>query len=258
MAIITLTSDWGTRDHYLAAVKGKLIRSIPGVSIVDISHHIPPFNSSQAAFILKNCHADFPEETIHIIGINTEESDKFPHIIAEYNNQFFIGTDNGIFSLIFASEPSQIIELNIPQDSDKFTFSTYTRFIRAAVEIARGTALASLGEPLKKLQQKLTFQPITEKDSIKGLVIYVDNYENIITNITEDVFRKIAGSRSYRILLRGESIDRLRDSYMDVPVGDVVALFGSHGHLEIAINQGNASSLLGLYLDDTIRIEFEN
>lgn len=256
MAIITLTSDWGTKDHYLGAVKGKLISKLPDARIIDITHQIPVFNTTQAAFIIKNCYRDFPEGSIHIIAVNSEESDKNPHVIVEYKKQFFIGTDNGIFSLIFDEKPQQIIELSIPQDSDRFTFSTYNRFIQAAVQLAAGDPPASLGEVLGKLNEKLSFRPITDKNMIKGLVIYIDNYENIITNITEEVFQKISAKRKFEIILRGEVIRKIHQSYTDVPAGDIVALFGTHGHLEIAINQGNASSLLGLSLDDILRIEF--
>lgn len=256
MSVITLTSDWGLKDHYLGAVKGKLLKLLPDTQIVDISHQITPFSSMQAAFVLRNCYHDFPEGTIHIIAVNTEESDKFPHCIIEIEKQYFIGTDNGTFSLLFDKNPDRIIELDILQDSNHFTFSTYDRFIKAAVELVKGTDLEKLGDKREKLVEKISFNPVTEGNIMKGIVIYVDNYENVITNITEDKFKDFGKNRKFDILLRGESLNKIHTSYSDVPVGEIVALFGTHGHLEIAVNQGNASSLLGLYLDRTIRIEF--
>lgn len=258
MTVITLISDWGLKDHYLGAVKGKLMNFLPDARIVDISHSIPPFNTTQAAFILKNVYKNFPIGTIHIIALNTEESDKYPHTIVEAEGQYFIGTDNGIFSLIFDEKPDRIIEMNIPQDSDYFTFSTLDRFAKAAIELAHGNVLASLGEEKENLIEKLTFRPVTDKNLIKGMVIYIDNYENVIVNITSKLFEELRRGRNFEILLRGETITSINKSYNDVGAGDVLALFGSHGFLEIAINQGNASSLLGLKMDDLIRVEFQD
>jgi S-adenosylmethionine hydrolase len=133
MPIITLTSDWGHSDHYIGAVKGSILSLLPDVKIIDISHQVAPFNIEQAAFILKNCYKNFPKGTIHIIGVNTEESDKNPHTVVFINDHYFIGTDNGIFSMIFDKPPKKIIELNIMQDSDYFTFSTRDRFVKAAI-----------------------------------------------------------------------------------------------------------------------------
>jgi len=257
MAIITLTSDWGLKDHYLGVVKGKLYKQLPEVRIVDISHQVPPFNSVQAAFILKNCYRDFPDGTVHILAVNTEESDKNPHTVVYANKQYFIGTDDGIFSIILEKHPEKVIELTIPQDSGLFTFSTRDRFIKTAIHLAQSKKLEELGPERKQLNQKLTFQPVTSKDVIKGMVIYVDNYENVITNISRDLFDKIGNNRRFNLVLRGETLNTLYESYTDVPVGEIVGLFNSSGLLEIAINQGNASSLLGLYMDDTVRIEFE-
>ncbi len=256
MSVITLTSDWGLKDHYLGMVKGKLLKLLPGAQLVDISHQIAPFSIIQAAFVLKNAYRDFPDGSVHILAVNTEESDKFPHCIVEMDKQYFIGTDNGTFSLIFDKKPDSIIELDILQDSNHFTFSTYNRFIRAAVEIIHGTDLNKLGDPREKLVEKISFNPVTEGNMLKGMVIYVDNYQNVITNITEKKFKDFGKSRKFEIHLRGESLDRIHTSYSDVPVGEIVALFGTHGHLEVAVNQGNASSLLGLYLDASLRIEF--
>ncbi len=257
MAIITLTSDWGTKDHYLPVVKGRLIKQLPDVNIIDITHDIPPFNSVQAAFVLKNCYREFPDGTIHIIAINTEESDKNPHTVVFADKQYFIGTDDGIFSTILDKKPEKIIEITITQDSDYFTFSTRDRFIKAATHILKKEKIEELGPERKSLNQKIAFKPVTEGNVIKGMVIYVDNYENVITNISQELFEKFSKGKNFRIMLRGEVITKLQQSYTDVAPAEIAALFNTSGLLEIAINQGNASSLLGLYLDDTIRIEFE-
>ena len=256
MGIITLTSDWGLKDHYAGSVRGTIMKQMPEATIIDISHNVPPFNTKEAAFILKNAYPAFPEGTVHIIGVNTEESDLHPHVAVSIHGQYFIGSDNGIFALIFDEEPDQIIELDIVQDSDLFTFSTRDRFVKAAVHLSSGKKITELGNVRKKLTEKIGFKPVIEKDVIKGMVIYVDNYENVITNITRTLFDKTRNNRAFRIVFRGGVIDRISDSYSEVPFGEILALFGTTGHLEIAMNNGTASGLLGLDPDDPVRIEF--
>lgn len=257
MPVITLTSDWGIKDHYLATVKGVLLQHLPDANIIDISHEIPPFNLKEAAYVLRNAYPFFPDGSIHILGIDTEESDEHPHVVLKKGGHFFIGADNGVFSLIFFNEPpDECVELNIMQDSDFFTFSTRDRFIKAAVHLAKGLPLKDLGPVHENLLQKSHFKPVVENDAIKGIVIYIDNYENVITNITREMFNTERKGRNYKVVIRGEEIPGISESYSDVAVSHMAALFGSNGHLEIAINQGNASSLLGLYMDAPVRIEF--
>jgi len=257
MPIITLTTDWGLKDHYAAAVKGKLYSQLPDLKIVDISHQVAPFSIEQAAFVFKNCYQNFPEGTIHILGVSTEESEKSPHTALFHNGHYFIGADSGIFSMIFDDQPEKIVELNIPQDSDSFTFSSHNRFVNAAVHLASGKPLEELGDLREKINLKLQFKPAINKDTIKGMVIYIDAYENLVTNITQDLFKSVGKGRKYHVLLRGEKINKVYQSYNDVPIGEIVVIFGSNAHLEVAINHGNASSLLGISLNDSIMIEFK-
>jgi len=256
MALITLTSDWGMKDHYLASVKGAILSQIPDARIVDISHSIPPHDLTQAAFVIRNCYRDFPPGTIHLIGISTEESETRPHTAISAEGQYFIGCDNGIFSLIFDKPPDKIVEIGLMQDSEFFTFSTRYRFIRAAAMLAGGGNIEDLGNLRDQLNEKILFAPVTEKDMIKGIVIYIDNYQNVITNISREKFREVGKNRKFTIYLRGEEINSISESYSDVPSGEVLALFGCHGNLEIAMNNANAGSLLGLSIDSPVRVEF--
>ncbi|MBN1340601.1 MAG: SAM-dependent chlorinase/fluorinase [Bacteroidales bacterium] len=258
MPIITLTSDWGYKDPYLGAVKGAILSKIPGATIVDISHRVPSFNIEQAAYILKNVYPEFPDGTIHILAINTEESDKEAHTAVFTDNQYFIGTDNGIFSLIFDKKPEAIVELTIPQESGHFTFSTRDRFINAAMMIANGKKLQDIGTLRQGLNEKILFEPVITGDIIKGHVIYIDNYENVITNIKETLFKSFGKGRRFSISIRTHEINKISTSYNDVPPGEILALFASGGLMEIAMNQGNASGLLGIKIRDLVRIEFFN
>lgn len=258
MAIITITSDWGQKDHYTGAVKGGILTMMPEATIVDITHEIAPFDIQAASFVISNCYKNFPKGSIHIIGINTEASIETPHIAALYNGHYFIGADNGIFSLICNSKPDKIIELNIPQESDYFTFSARDVFVKVAVMIAKGEAIESMGIKKDFFKEALNLQPVIEANTIKGNIIYVDSYENVVTNISRELFREAGKNRKFVITFRsGYEIDRISEAYNDVDEGEKLALFGSTGNLEIAINMGNASSLLGIKTRDFVRIEFE-
>ena len=256
MAIITLTSDWGLKDHYIGVVKGAILNKMPSVNIIDITHNIASFEIEQAAFVIRNCYRYYPKGTVHILAINTEESEIHPHTVIENEGQYFIGTDNGIFSMIFDNKPDKIFELTIPQESDFYTFSTRDRFVKAAVHLASGKKVEDLGTKKDDLLQKILLHPVIDNNLLKGHIIHIDNYQNLITNIKKTLFDEVGKERNFGIFFRTYEIKKISQSYLDVPIGEILALFGSNEHLEIAINQGNASGLLGLNTKDPIRIEF--
>ena len=258
MSIITLTSDWGQRDYFLAAVKGRILSRLSSVNIIDISHGISPFNLKQASFIIRNSYPFFPKGTVHIISLLTEPSEKTPHLAVQYDGQFFIGADNGIFSLIFGHNPEKIISISSGNFTELKEISSSERFIQAAVHLAAGNPVEDLGEPVHQWKEQLHFLPVVSGDIIRGVVIYINQYENVITNITRELIEKTGKGRKFTVEFRGETIKKISQAYQDVPIGEIAALFGSTGHLEIAINQGNAASLLGLDINDPVRVEFKD
>ena len=141
MSIITLTTDLGLKDYYVAGIKGHILSQLPDANIVDISHEIPAFNISVAAFCLKNCYYDFPKGSIHIIGVSPEANEFTRHVVIKYQNHYFIGADNGIFSLLFDEIPEVIFDLNIISNEEKRTFPTKDIFVSAACHIGRGGTL---------------------------------------------------------------------------------------------------------------------
>lgn len=259
MAVITLTTDWGTKDHYLASVKGAILAQMENARIIDVSHEIAPFDLNEASYILRNVWENFPEGTIHIVGVNSEASPDHPHVLIKEKGQYFIGADNGIFSLMFDETPEEIYELDIIQASNKFTFSTKDVFVQVAKHITEGNSLEDLGDKLPELTKRMAFQPVTEPNIIKGKIIYIDRYQNVVTNINESLFKKMCGKKKFQILISAGKykIKKIDTSYSDVGEGELVALFGSDYLLEIAQNRGRAAGLLGLQLDDVVRIEIE-
>ncbi len=258
MTIITLTSDWGGGNHYPGSVKGALLKQVPDAVIVDITHSIESFDIMQASFVVRNTWENFPPDTIHIIGVNTEAGIDTPHIAVKYQNQYFIGADCGIFSLIFDDNKVEAVELDIIQDSDYFTFSTRDVFVKAAAMIASGKPFDSMGQPYLSLNERILFKPVVYPDKIIAKVIFIDNFGNVFVNIDQQMFRNECRGRPFLISFRapGDGISAIHQSYGDVLPGEKVALFGATDFLEIAINQGKASSLLGLGLNDAITIEF--
>ena len=261
MSIITLTTDLGIKDHYIAIVKGEIYKQIADINIVDISNEISKFDIQEAAFVFKNSFQHFPDGTVHIIGVNDELTNKTQHIAIEINNQFVIGADNGIFSLIFDKTfPNKIVQLNIPLDSNVLTFAIKDIFIKAACHLVRGGTLEMIGTPLSDFQQKAaSLQAVTNRDSIRGVVMHIDSYGNATTNINKDTFNRIGMNREFDILYGRESerITKIRKKYKEEPAGEKLAIFSTNGYLEIAMNQGKANELLGLHHYDIIRIEFK-
>lgn len=263
----------GDTDFYVAALKGKILSLHPEAKIVDISHKITPFNIAQGAFTLKNAAIEFPEKSIHILGISPEidididrpEDGIYP-ILVQFKDQYFIGADNGQFALLFGQEtPDQIIRLeNHLSNQQDINFPIKNIFIPVATAIAKGENPENLGSPIQSVRQAFSFAPVIEENLIKGSIVHIDHYGNVLTNISKADFERVGKNNPFTIYFRTKDyfIEEISNAYGAVPQGEKVALFSSSGFLEIAINQGvrgmggGASELFGLHLNDVIRVEF--
>lgn len=258
MHLVTLTSDWNESDYYIGAIKGRILSICPDANIQDLNHKIKPFNTSQAAFVVRNCYPNFPEGTIHIIAVNTEPEKDSPLIAARIDNHYFLCADNGIIGLIAKSEPQKVISLNKKGNTAPGSFVALSVFTEAACAIMKGKKLEDLGTKLTEYVTQVPLRATIEKNIVTGSVIYIDSYSNAITNISKDLFERIGKSKKFKILVQSRhyTIDMINTSYSDTPPGDLLALFNSVGLLEIAIRNGNAAKLLKLNTNSTIRIEF--
>ena len=258
MAIITLTSDWGNSDFYVPAVKGAIFSLLPDVNIVDITHNVKSFDVKSAAFIVKNCYKNFPKGTVHVLAVDTEESSDNPHVALKVNDHYFVGTDNTIFSLIVDKDSYEAVIIDVMQDTGFFTFSTRDRFAKVAVMLSNGVPLSEIGKPYH-IKESLEFKPSYDANAIHGLVYYIDAYDILITNITQELFEQERAGRKFTIKFGGKyTINKICDSYQDVPSSEHLALFGTHGFLEIAINHDKAASLLGMHTDSSVDIYFDD
>ena len=213
------------------------------------------------AYILRNCFKDFPIGTVHIVSIDDELSINNEHLAISANGHYFVGADNGLFSLLFNNiMPDKIVRLNISLTTDCLTFSSKNIFVPAACHLARGGTMEVIGTPIDDFDvKKMELKPILQTDMIRGSVIYIDSYGNAITNVMKNEFFQVKKDRSFMILFGREDdmITTISEKYSDVRAGEKLAIFGENNYLQIAINKGVASQLLGLKIHETIRIEYK-
>lgn len=274
MPIITLTTDFGEKDHFAGAVKGAIYSELGNVNIVDISHSISPFHITEAAYIIKNAYKSFPEGTIHIIGIDSELTPENRHIALKLDGHYFICANNGILSLIGREYvPEKMVEINI-HAATVSNFPVLDVFVRVASHLARGGTLEVIGKPITQMKQLKEAEPYSnaDKSQIKGSVLYIDNYGNVVTNITRKFFDEIGRGREFTIKARNASFNKIYDTYSDAvdfskdqinrEDGKKLAIFNSGGFIELAIYRsnptsvGSAATLFGLEWRDTVVINF--
>ena len=254
MQIVTLTTDFGSQDYYVPVLKGAILSRHRAVNIVDISHQIKHHDIVQAAFVLKNTWSAFPEGTIHVVSVNNLGGERGRFLAFKYEKHIFIGPDNGIFTLIFPKlSPLNIVE--IPFAGLNFE-SIREALANTVGQLAANSALELLGNPAKDILQRITFQPVIAPSQIRGAVIYIDNYDNVVSNVTRDLFEKVGRGRPFQLYFkRHDPILNLSKHYNDVSIGETLCLFNSD-YLEVAINMGKAAELFGLKIEDTIQIDF--
>lgn len=274
MSIITLTTDYGLKDHFVGALKGKLLSEHPEVTVIDISHHIDPFNIAEAAYIIGAAYSSFPKGTVHLIGVDIELNENNQHIAMQWNDHYFICADNGILSMLVQKiVPQKVVTINI-HDRLPIEATDLDVFVKVACHLSKGGLLNVIGKEIKTIKEVTELQAVTQDNLIKGYIIYIDHLGNAVTNISKKLFLEMGKGRPYEIKFKGQSIKTILPKYSDIVVsdkytwkdyeGEKLSLFNEAGFLEIAIFRsnpdtvGSASSLLGLQYRDLITIEFKN
>lgn len=247
MALLTLTSDIGNQDYLAGAIKGQLLKINPAFTIVDVSHSIAPFNYPQAAYICRNAIKNFPPYTYHLVLVNLFDRKPEHLLLAYHNEQYILCADNGLLTMILEGKPEMVIGLPLDNGSEKNTLYCAGVMGRAIQQLQSGMSLQQIGRPDINIVEKNHLRPLFSDNWIEGQIIFIDNFENIVVNITREQFEEQRKGRSFRIVFkRNETIDRISQTYADVAEGEKLALFNSAGYLEIAINKGNAAGLFGL------------
>jgi len=275
MSIITLTTDFGLKDHFVGALKGKLISGCKEATVIDISHDIDLFNTLEAGYCIAAAYDSFPKGTIHIIGVDSERTDSNQHIALQWDDHFFICADNGILSTLTQKKVAQkTVAINI-HDRLNENATDMGVFVAVACHIARGGLLNVIGKDITSLKNvnELAATVTDDLKNIKGHIVYIDHFGNCVTNISKKTFQDVVRNRAFEIKFNNKKIGAIKKKYSDFNItekftlkdfeGERLALFNENGYLEIAIYKsnpktvGSASTLLGLKFRDAVTIEFK-
>src|SRR4051812_1065082 len=247
MPILTLSSDIGQHDFLTSAIKGQLLQAGNFFTIIDITHQLSPFNYPQAAYVCRNAFKNFPIGTFHLVLVNLFDEKPEHLLLAEHNGHFIGCADNGLLTMILEELPQKVVALSLDKNHQKNALYCTSVFGKAFNEIMNGKTLEQTGDDSVSIQVKNPLRPLLGNNWMEGQIIFIDNFENVIVNITREEFEEQRRGRSFKIVFkRDEVIDKISDTYADVPEGEKLAMFNSAAYLEIAINKGNAAGLFGL------------
>ena len=275
MSIITLITDFVYKDQFVAQMKGEIYSNNPESQVVDISHNISPFNIMEAAYVLENSYKSFPENTIHIIDVDSEKNKEKKHIIVKLDNHYFITSDNGIMSILSQNiNYQEIYEISILNELKPMQSSLKT-FSKVACHLSMGGKPEIVGKKINNLKNVKNLKPFvnSENTQIISSVIYIDHFGNVITNIKKSFFEEIGKGRKFEISARNYKFNKIYSSYSDIinfnlsedqrsDEGKALIIFNSNNYLQISIyrsnpeNVGTAATLLGLKIYDSVSIIF--
>ncbi len=252
--LITLITDFGTQDGFVAQMKGIILGINPAVRLIDATHDIQPFSILQGALVLKGMYPYFPRGTIHVAVVDPGVGSDRKGIVLRAEGQTFVGPDNGLFSLIVPGDKSrEIREIQNPAfmlPEPHPTFHGRDIFAPTAAHLSAGKPFHEVG-PLVDHPVRISI-PSVEKNpqGLEGAIIYVDRFGNLTSNINSGMLTGTVGS----VCLGNVAIQRLSRFFGEVPLGEPLALINSFGLLEIAVNRGNASQMLGIGKDEPVRV----
>ncbi len=256
---IALLTDFGTADGYVGALKGVLARLAPKVPVFDIAHDLPPFDIIQANLTLYRAYRYFPHGTIFVVVVDPGVGGGRKPLLVETKNYFFIGPDNGIFTMALAEEKIlRFIELQnkkyfLPDVS--FTFHGRDIFAPVAAHLAQGVSPMDFGPTLKDCLRIPEVEPKISSDYLEGRIIGVDRFGNIVTNFKKSFLKKFFPKFKFSVSVGAQLIAPLQAHYSQGKPGVAIILFGSADLLEIAVNQGSAASQLGIKIGDPVKIK---
>ena len=259
--LITLTTDFGHRDGYVAAMKGTILTINPDVQLVDISHEITPYDVMEAAFVMRQAVPYFPAETIHLVVVDPGVGTERRLVALRHHDQYFVGPDNGLFPLLLKDQhPEALVVLDRPAfwrvPTPSKTFHGRDVFAPAAAHLSAGRALHEIGTPVEALQPLHWALPIDDDQGIRGWIVHIDHFGNCVTNIPQGLFHDRRDERSLKCYVGNAILDEVHPTYGEVESGEPLLLFGSDNFLEIAVNAGNASDLLDIRRGTPVNVVF--
>jgi S-adenosylmethionine hydrolase len=251
--VIALLTDFGSRDHYAGTMKGVALGICPDVTLVDITHDLPPHDVLAGALELAACYRYFPSSTIFLVVVDPGVGSARRGIAAEAGDYRFVAPDNGVLTVVFEeAAPKRIVELTerrYARATVSRTFEGRDRFAPAAAWLAKGVELSALGRPATAVHRLDLPRPQIEPDRVAGEVLRVDRFGNLVTNIDRKTFDKFASADdrgALEIQIGSHQVGKVVSTYADAAAGELCALFGSSEHLEIAANGSSAATALAL------------
>jgi S-adenosylmethionine hydrolase len=248
MPVITLTTDFGESDHFVAAMKGVILGISPRVQIVDVTHHITAFEPREAAFVVAETYPCYPKGTVHVVVVDPGVGSARRPIVVEAAGQYFIGPDNGVLSLVYSRQKAVVRHITNSRYFRKpvsHTFHGRDIFAPSAAHLAKGVKPSALGKPIDDYLKTQTESPVRNgKRSWAGVVLKVDRFGNLITNFHIDEFKAVR-ERPFVMIAGVRTVEKLASHYAEGASGDPVVVIGSSGYLEVCVNQASAAKLLG-------------
>ncbi len=258
-SVITLVSDYGPGSPYTAAMLGSAISLMPETRVVEVSHHIPVFDLTQAAFILRTVYQQFPKGSIHLICLDTSIALHKQFLFMEVDGHYFLGADNGVFSLLFDEKPNNIYKILLSPNAITDLFPEKNIFLPFVSKFLQQGNLNGLAEPTAIMNEKQGIQAVFEEHLIKASILYIDGYQNAITNISKELFERVRANRKFKLYYWGKhSIDKVSEHFHQGGPGEDVLLFNENNFLMIAMYRGRAAQLLGLKPGSKFVVEFED
>lgn len=261
LGLITLLTDFGDRDSFVASMKGVILTINPHATLVDLSHHVPPHSVEDAAYLLKSCYRYFPEGTVHVAVVDPGVGSARRPLIAKSEHYFFVAPDNGLLTPILAEdsemEVREIENADYRLTSPGHTFDGRDLFAPAAAWLTKGEPLASFGRLIDDCKTFLISKPKWEAMALVGEIVHVDRFGNLISNLTSDhvkEFREVTKRPNPLIRIAGHTIDGLVGSYHEGAARTPCALINSDGRLEVFLKEGSAASLLKLGTKEAVRL----
>lgn len=246
--IVTILTDFGTRDHYVAAVKGVLLGLNPNLQLVDISHEVTPFQIIEGSFLLASVFHSFPEGTVHLAVVDPGVGGSRAGLAAATDSYLFVGPDNGLFDQVFALEPPRLaVSLENPEYRLREvspTFHARDIFAPAAAHLSLGLEIERLGPRISYQRRTPPFPRLERQDELQGEVIHIDHFGNLVTNI-EIPFLESCRLTDLEVFLVEQPLLTGPTTYEEAPPGRPVALRGSSAYLEVVVREGSASKVTG-------------
>jgi hypothetical protein len=256
--IITLLTDFGTKDHYVASMKGVILSINPRCLLIDITHQINPHDIMGGAFILASAYSFFPKGTIHLSVVDPGVGGQRKSILVVTQHYLFVGPDNGLFTLVAQREKiKQVVALNKKNyflSKISGTFHGRDIFAPVAAHLSLGIKPNAFGYEIKSLKELGSRKPFVKEGKLFGEILHIDAFGNVISNIDEEKLFRFIESRPFAIRAGRKVISGLKKGYWEGKKGEPIALLGSGGFLEISVREGNAQKLLKLKRGDPIVI----